>query len=85
MLKTFFTKKEQEQTKQSSSTKDNDMIEQDTEHQHSEIEILAKRVIALEGCIAKMAHYNGGNNPKICREHGIVPWSPDKAAMTKYQ
>ena len=86
-------KKEPEQhPQQLSPTKDNDMTdsvarnedELEEELPLSEVEVMQQRIVNLESCIAKMAHYNGGNNPKICREFGIEPWSPDKKSMTKY-
>ena len=39
---------------------------------------------ALKAIIGKMAHYQGGNIPKICAEFGIQVWTPDMKSMTKY-
>lgn len=50
----------------------------------SKTEVLESRINNLEACIAKMAHYNGGNNQKICREFGIELWTPDKKSMSKH-
>lgn len=45
---------------------------------------LLKRVETLEAIIAKMAHYNGGNSPKICLEHGLEPYQPNKKDMHRF-
>ena len=39
---------------------------------------------ALLSIIGKMAHYVGGNIPKICREFGVEVWTPDMNSMNKY-
>jgi hypothetical protein len=35
---------------------------------------LAARVLSLELCIAKMAHFNGGANQRILSEYDIKPY-----------
>ena len=48
-----------------------------------EIEALKERIDRLERCIGKMAHYNGGNNGKICKEFAIPQWTPERKDMTR--
>lgn len=38
----------------------------------------------IEKCIAKMAHYNGGNSPRICREFGIAEYKVKLKDMSKF-
>lgn len=47
-------------------------------------ETLEDRVKRLEEVICKMAHYNGGNNPRICREAGLEPYQPNKKDMGRF-
>lgn len=35
---------------------------------------LLDRIENLEKCLSKMAHYNGGNNPRILKEFGIAEY-----------
>lgn len=49
-----------------------------------DVEALQKRVDALEGFVAKMAHWQGGNIPKIAREFGIEPYDPQKKDMARF-
>lgn len=44
----------------------------------------ADRVTNLEKCIAKMAHYTGGNNPRICKEFGIENYEVKLKDMSKF-
>ena len=40
---------------------------------------------ALLSVIGKMAHFVGGNIPKICTEFGVEVWQPDMKSMAKYK
>lgn len=43
----------------------------------------SERIKNLECCIAKMAHYNGGANERILREHGINPYLLQQKDMSR--
>ncbi len=38
----------------------------------------------IEKCIAKMAHYNGGNSPRICTEFGIEEYKVKLKDMSRF-
>lgn len=44
---------------------------------------LVQKVDKLEACVAKLAHYSGGN--RILDEHSISRWEPQKQDMSKYK
>jgi len=60
------------------------MTKKSTVAKISKYDVLNERIAKLEACIGKMAHFNGGNNPKICKEFGVEVWNPDQKSMTKY-
>ncbi len=45
---------------------------------------LSQRITNIEKCIAKMAHYNGGNSPRICKEFGIENYEVKLKDMSKF-
>lgn len=71
------------------------LLKEQIEIAHERLDILRERINTtpdpsdertdnIEKCIAKMAHYNGGNGSRICKEFGIEVYEVKLKDMSRF-